>query len=81
MKKAEQGIKNAHRRASLDFNERAVCDAIAATFAAFAPAAPAMTMTGPGPGGAVIDVPDRKRELVFVTAAAELGAAAGRHPA
>jgi len=80
IKKAEQGIKNAHRRASVGINHGAVCNAIAAILAAFTPAAPAMTMTGPGPGGAVIDVPDRETELAFVTGAAELGAAAGRHP-
>jgi hypothetical protein len=43
IKNAEQGINNAHRRASFCVNEGAVCDAIAAIFAAFTPA---MTMTG-----------------------------------
>jgi hypothetical protein len=48
---AEQEIKAAPHHAFSGVNESAVCNAIAANFAAFEPAALAMTMTGRSLGG------------------------------
>lgn len=45
---AEQGIAAAHHGTSSGVVGRAVCDAIAAIFAVFTPAAPVVTMRGPG---------------------------------